>query len=460
MVVVAFVSFAATGQVLRTSYFMDGSPYGLRLNPAMAPDRGFVSVPVVGGTGASVCSDALSVDDVIDIFKNGGDDEYYITDQFNSKLAERNKATVNVGTDLISVGWWHDQGFISLNASVKSEGYVSVPKELFSFMRDMKGRNTNDYTDYYRDMSDEELNVTAYTEIGAGYTRRINDRLSIGGRVKFLLGQGNLNLKVDHAVAQSHLTGVDPNTNWSAAGLLDVIKARGTGSIDIQATLESSVKGLELNVNDKGYIETARFEGKNMGVAGIGAAIDAGVAYQVSNSLELSAALNDVGFINWSKGYTVVAHSNTGDLTFDSKAIGDLSRFKGLMGSGEAINLHLVRLTPEESKQSRRTRLTSTLVLGCRYHILQDRLSLGALFTDRISRFADGSELTLSVNWRPKRLLDLSLSYSPVLCGGRSVGLALKAGPLFVGTDYMYFGSKTKCCNALVGLTIPLGMRQ
>lgn len=450
------------GQILRTSYFMEGTQYRMQLNPALAPERGFVNIPIVGNINAATRSDALTVDDVVDIFRNGGNDEYYTTEEFNAKLNERNQATANMSTDLIHAGWWHGKGFMSFNVSVRSDGYVSVPKELFSFMRDMKGLNSNDYSDYRRDLSDEELNVNVYTEIGAGYTRRLNDHVSIGGRVKCLLGQGNLNLRVDHAVAESHLTGVDPDINWSEAGILEVIKARGTGSIDITATLESSAEGLEYTTNERGYIERARFEAKNMGVAGIGVAADVGIACRVGDVVELSAALTDLGFINWNKDCTQIAHSNTSDLTFDSKSPGDISRFSGIMGQGEAINLHLLRLVPDEQSGAspRRTKLASTLAMGLNYYVMKDRFSLGVLYTDRFSHVVDGSELTFSANWHPRSLLDLSLSYSPILCGGSSIGFAVKAGPLFVGTDYMYMGSKTKCCNALVGLSIPLGHRQ
>ena len=97
------------------------------------------------------------------------------------------------------------------------------------------------------------------------------------------------------------------------------------------------------------------------------------------------------------------------------------------------------------------------MALGCQYNIMKEKLSLGVLFTDRFSHLSEGAELTFSVNAHPRSMLDFSLSYSPMRCGGSSVGLAMKLGPLFLGTDYMYFGSKTKCCNALVGLSIPLG---
>ena len=135
---------AGQGQILRTSYFMEGSQYRMQLNPALAPDRGYVNLPVVGHANASVNSDVLGLDDVLDIIKNGGDDDYYTTQEFYDKLNDRNKVMANVGTELLAAGWWHGQGFMSFSVGVKANGYVDVPKSLFAFMRDMKGYNENE----------------------------------------------------------------------------------------------------------------------------------------------------------------------------------------------------------------------------------------------------------------------------------------------------------------------------
>ena len=459
LMVVVFIATAAQAQNLRTSYFMESAPYRLNLNPAMAPDRGFVLIPIVGNLNGSVHSDALGVDDVVDLLKNGDDDDYYITDDFFNKLKDRNKACVVSGTDLISVGWWRGESFLSLNIGVKADGYVCVPRELFSFMRDMKGLNSNDYSDYLREMGEAEMNLNAYTEIGFGYTRQINDRVSVGGRLKGLLGHGNLHVKVNHVTVKTNLEGVDPNLNWATVDPVELLCAEGTASIDADAFMESSVQGLDLFTNDDGYIDHAHFDTKNMGVAGLGAAVDVGVSCRLSDEFALSAAVTDLGFIRWSKSNTRVAHANTSDLTYNSEDPKNAEHFLGIVGSGDAINLHLLRLVPEDRPVSRTTTLTSTLVVGGEYMPMKDVLRLGALYTSHFAECGNENELTFSLNYHPKSLLDFSLSYSPIMCGGSSFGLAMKLGPLFVGSDYLFLGNRSKCCNALVGLSIPLSSR-
>lgn len=70
------------------------------------------------------------------------------------------------------------------------------------------------------------------------------------------------------------------------------------------------------------------------------------------------------------------------------------------------------------------------------------------------------SELTFSANIRPKNYFNVAVSYSMIQSAGKSLGLALKLGPLFVGTDYMFFGNNTRCCNAFLGVSIPLNKRK
>lgn len=460
MAVFAVMAMTGYAQLLRTTYFMESAHYRMQLNPAMTPSRGYVHLPAVSNIGASYMSDGIGIADVIDIVKNSDDADYFVSDAFMNRLKDNNHAVANAGTDIFAAGWWHGKSFMSFNIGVKVDGGIMAPKALFSFMRDMRGMSTIDYSNYERSIGNEELNVTAYTEIGFGYTRQVNDRLSVGGRIKGLLGLGNAKLKVNRAIVKTNLENLDPNYNWTYGDPTEVWNADGTASIDVDADLECSIEGLDLLTNGKDYIDDLKFKTSKMGVAGAGAALDFGVAYRVAGGLTLSAALTDLGFIRWSKGCTTVAHSNTQDLYFDSEEEGDLMRFADIVNNSQPLNGDLLRLhIDEQAAKARTTNLASNIVAGVEYAVNQDKLKVGALFTHRNASLKAQDELTFSVALHPSSLVDFAVSYSPVCCGGQSIGLALKAGPLFIGTDYIYTGKDTKCCNALFGLSIPLGKR-
>ena len=453
----------ATGsaQFLRTSYFMDGAQYRLQVNPALAPTHGYIHLPGVSRFDVMVRSNALGAADVYDLIKNADDADYFTTDKFYNRLNDFNKANFSTGTDLFAVGKWHGNGFISVNIGLRLDGNVGVSRELFNFMRDMKGVNTNDYADYVRNLEGEEFNLNAYTEIGVGYTRLIGEKVSVGGRVKALLGVGNVNFKINHATVKTNFQGVDPNINWSTAGYDELEDVVGTAQIDVDADLVASCQGLELKTNEDGYIDKVKYNTSKMGTSGFGAALDLGVAVDVTDQITLSAAVNDLGFIKWTKGSTQKAHANTADLNYDSNNPGDIERFLQVIGTGKALNLDMVRLVPDKTDiKSRHTTLAPTMALGAECRLVNDKLSLGALFTNRFNKPDNDSELTFSFGVHPTSMLDFAVSYSPVMCGGNAIGLAMKLGPLFVGTDYLYTGKNTKCCNFLVGLSIPLGKRE
>lgn len=447
-------------QFLRSSYFMEGSQYRLQLNPALAPNKGYVNIPVIGNVNAGFYSNSLGLSDFTDIIKNSDDADYFTSDKFMNKLKPFNEIGINAGTDIASAGWWRGKNFWSFNLGVKVNGGAKVPKELFHFLRDMTGSESNDYTNYIRDFSHEELNINAYTELAAGYARQINERLNVGGRAKLLLGVGNMNIKVHNATIETKLTGVPQDINWEDASVEELSKAKGTADIIVDAELDYSFKGINLITNENGYIDDVKFESKDLGVAGVGAAIDLGVSYRVINNLTLSAAILDLGFIKWSKGCTEKAFTNTDDLHFNSDKPEDIERFADIVGSNKALNFDLLKLTfDSEQKKSRTTSLATSLVLGANYDI-NSKISVGALFTEYMSKPKSQTELTLSLNLHPKNSIDFTFSYSPIMCSGSSFGLAARLGPLFIGTDYMFFGNGTKCCNALIGFSVPLGSKK
>ena len=461
-IVALLVLATATGnaQSVRSTYFMDGAQYRLQLNPALAPERGYINLPVIGHAEASVRSNTMGLNDVVDIIKNADDADYFTTDKFYGKLKDMNHASATAATDVIAAGFWHGKGFMSLNMTVKADGNLSVPREMFSFMRDMKGMNHNDYSNYLRDINGGDMNVNVYTELGFGYTRVINDHVSLGGRVKGLLGHGNVSLKMEKAVIKTNLEGLDPDLDWTTADPIMLAKATGSASVDVKATLESSAHGLNYKLSRDGYIDDVEFKAGKMGVCGLGAAMDLGIEYSPNDMFSLSAAVTDLGFIRWSKGNTVRAYSNTSDLNYDSNNPGDLMRFTDVVATGKALNLDMMRLyIDEQEAKARTTNITSTMALGAECRLMENRMHIGALFTNRFSKPENQSELTFSFNYHPRSLLDFTLSYSPILCGGQSIGLAMKLGPLFIGTDYLYMSKNTKCCNALVGISVPLGGR-
>lgn len=410
-------------QYLRSSYFMDGSSTRMQLNPALQPRRGYINLPVIGSFNAEVSTNALGVNDVIDILDSDGD--FYKSDKFMSRLKDVNELNVNLNTDIIAFGFHKGKGFWSFNVGVRTDIDASIPKTMFDYLRVIDSDNFS-WSGQSFDIRDEKLKLNAYAEVGLGYSRAITKRLTIGGKAKLLLGAANLNLEINQLKIRGNENGIDSEFQ-----------------IISDAYMEASAKGLELEEED-GYIHDLDYG--SFGIGGYGAGLDLGASYQLTKNINLSAAILDLGFISWNKASSQVAASNK------NQTIN-----KDNYESFDVLDFDLYGLQKGENK-ARTTRLSPTLVVAGEFGVLNNKIGLGVLSTTRFGQLKDYSELTFSANFRPNTLLNATVSYS-MLQGGETFGVAVKLGPLMVGTDYMFFGKNSKHVNAFVGLSIPLGKK-
>ena len=399
----------------------------MNLNPALVPSRGYINLPVIGAFGLEVNSSSLGAQDVIDVIENG-DGEFYANDVFLQKLDPENTLAMKINTDLLSFGWHKDKSFISFGVGAKVNIDAQIPKSMFQYLYDMENEMFTGNRKY--DITNEKLNLEAYTEVAFGYARQINDRLTIGGKAKMLLGIANINLNVNRLGIDAYI----PDNYQTVSNAYSDI------TTDVELGL--SGKGIELELDKNGYIEDVNFD--KYGIGGYGAAFDFGLSFDLTEHLTLSASVVDLGFISWSesasKVYTSNDHIRNDDIT--NTDIFDFERF----GLKEGVS------------EQRKTKLCPTMVLGGEYSFLNDKIGLGVLSTTRFGEIEKYSELTAMATFRPTTLLNLAVSYS-LLQGSDTFGLALKLGPLMVGTDYMFLSENTKQVNAYFGLSIPLARK-
>ena len=248
LVLLFLVSIPGYAQFLRTSYFMEGSHYRQQLNPALTPDRGYINIPAIGSLNASVNSSSLSFQDVMDIIENSEDGNYFMSNDFINRLDATNNLNVNLNTDIISAGWYKGKNFWSINIGVRNDIGASIPKSMFQFMRNMDGLNIDDWSrlaHINEQVGAQSLEINSYIETGVGYARDINDRLTVGGKVKVLLGVGNLKMNINNISVSSNLSGYE-NIDFNNPTYEQLQNLRGEANINVDATLESSSKLLEL----------------------------------------------------------------------------------------------------------------------------------------------------------------------------------------------------------------------
>lgn len=446
---------AAQAQYLRSSYFMEGTSARLQLNPGLQPTRGYFNVPIIGSFNMSASSNVLGTSDIIDLMDSGSD--LYSNDKLFDRLKADNRLNVNLNTDILSFGWYRGKGFWSVNVGLRADFGAALAKDMFSMMRTMNGFALEDVagTNQSYSLSNQTLNMKAYAEVGLGYSRRITEKLTVGGRVKVLLGLARAEMNIN----QFDLNLDVPNpqyTNYAdyeSRGELSPSDWYGKGySYAAEGNVITTLKGGGMTFDNNGMIDNFDLDAGDLGIAGSGFGIDLGASYKVWDNLTVSASILDLGFLKWKESETTVATVSGGDeVTINSE---NYDRYIG----GDFLSFERFDFeegSPEKVKT--KTRLYSTLLLAGEYGLLNNKLSVGAMYTARFAEPKTLNELTFLATFRPKNWLNAAISYSPIQASGKSIGLAVKLGPLFVGTDYMFFGGNSKSVNGFLGISFPLG---
>ena len=486
-------TLSANAQFLRTSYFMEGTHYRQQLNPALTPTKGYFNLSVIGAVNATVGSTSLGYQDIIDIIDDG--DDFYTKPDFMNRLKDNNKLNVNFSTEILSAGWYKGKNFWSFNIGLRTDIGANLTKNMFTFLNEMETVEENWRNSNY-DISGQQLNINAYTEIGLGLSRQINSRLTVGARVKALLGIGNMELKLNRVAMSANLPSDQQINQWSsesywnsmspsqAAQAAQELKDKFNNyhaNLTVGAELKSSFKGLELQEEEgKDYVTDFDFDSGKLGIAGYGFGIDLGASYKILDNLTVSASVLDLGFISWSKSSTKIASANPDPIDIKGSTYAnmvdpnnpntvmnavnqlqnDAQGYMDRVTNGDVLDYDMLQLEVSDAKESRKSRLASTLVLGAEYGFFNNKLAVGVLSTTRFVQPDALTELTFSANYRPKSWFNVALSYSAIQSAGKSFGLGLKLGPLFVGTDYMFLGKNSNSVNGFVGVSIPLGGRK
>ena len=486
-------TLSANAQFLRTSYFMEGTHYRQQLNPALTPTKGYFNLSVIGAVNATVGSTSLGYQDIIDIIDDG--DDFYTKPDFMNRLKDNNKLNVNFSTEILSAGWYKGKNFWSFNIGLRTDIGANLTKNMFTFLNEMETVEENWRNSNY-DISGQQLNINAYTEIGLGLSRQINSRLTVGARVKALLGIGNMELKLNRVAMSANLPSDQQINQWSsesywnsmtpsqAAQAAQELKDKFNNyhaNLTVGAELKSSFKGLELQEEEgKDYVTDFDFDSGKLGIAGYGFGIDLGAYYKILDNLTVSASVLDLGFISWSKSSTKIASANPDPIDIKGSTYAnmvdpnnpntvmnavnqlqnDAQGYMDRVTNGDVLDYDMLQLEVSDAKESRKSRLASTLVLGAEYGFFNNKLAVGVLSTTRFVQPDALTELTFSANYRPKSWFNVALSYSAIQSAGKSFGLGLKLGPLFVGTDYMFLGKNSNSVNGFVGVSIPLGGRK
>ena len=134
----ALAAPSARSQELETGYFLGGNPYAFRMNPAFQSERNIFSI-ALGGTGLEAWSNL----GISSLFYPGGNGYLYtfMNDrvspaEFQRKIGQNNRLDLDARVNLLTLGFWADRRFYTIDLNVRGLNAVSAPSDLFAFLKE------------------------------------------------------------------------------------------------------------------------------------------------------------------------------------------------------------------------------------------------------------------------------------------------------------------------------------
>ncbi|MBR1414263.1 MAG: hypothetical protein IJ570_00155 [Prevotella sp.] len=432
------VAGPAVAQDFNSSYFTQDFKYRHQLNAAFGNDQGYFAIPVLGNMNIRMQGN-FGLGDVL--FKNPTTGKYdytfmhpdvSVSDALAGFNKGDNKISGDIGLTILSAGFKAFGGYNIIELRERTSIGAILPYDLFEFAKDLRNKSY--------EFDHIGLNAISFAELALGHSHQVNDDLRIGAKLKVLMGVGRADLKIDGMTA--NLSG----DKW-------VINSG-------EAQAEVNMKGIEfVNTTDEyerggtyQHVDLGETDFDGVGLGGFGLGVDLGGEYQVIDGLKVSAALNDLGFINWSNSWLLKQKSGTfnfdgfHDIKIKKEAANGTTMDDQMDGYKDQIS-DFVNLDNKGDQGSTSTMLSATANLGVEYQLPGYKdLSFGLLGQHHFAGDYSWTEGRLSANWTPLSWLDGGVNVainSFCTSAGWILNIHPKGFNFFVGMDHI-LGKQSK----------------
>lgn len=413
-IVIALVALVATLSVsaqMRTAYFMEGSYFRTDMNAALAPTRGYIKIPAIGGLGVDLQNNYFSVNN---LFYKKNDGLYTFlssavsSEEFLGRLANKGKLSMNLNTSILGFGAHTKKLFWSVGLNLRSQTEMTLSKDMFAVMKNLSNG--------HYDLGSTHFSNREYVELGIGVAIPLKEFMTFGFRAKGLLGLADISMKMDKMY-------LDVNENAITAELMGGIRG------NCMALNGAYAPGNKFALESLFHTDMNKMLN---GIKSWGLGLDLGFEFRfLDDHLKVSVGANDIGFIKWYGGSTVNA---------DGTAHFSYGGFDLTTGEAKLDGGFDAEMTPSQGSYT--TRLTASLNAGVEYNILKNWIAFGVLSHTEFCQNFTRTELTASVNFRIMRWLSTSFSHT-FLNGNQPgvLGWALNIHPagfnLFLGADFI-----------------------
>ncbi len=375
-----------------TLYNFDAVPQTVFTNPAIIPRaRLTIGIPIITSIHISSCNSAFKPDDLLR--ERPQDDSLnFDIDNVIAKLTDDNFISTDLSTEIIFVGFKLKKGYLSFGVNHNLDLRFDYPADLIKYLWHGNGY----FLEKNADFSNTNLEINHYLSYHIGYSYPINDKLTIGSRIKFLNGMANISVE---RMSVSMFTTTNPQTSYTFRGNSD-IKINTSGFYDDEYYKDKDyIIGEENNFDLNNYI----FGKKNNGFA-----FDFGANYKINDKFNISASIVDLGFINWKSNVKNFTSKNS---TFNFDGI----YFDENNDSTDFFNAYLDTLSDifeiNKTYNKYKTNLHTRYYLNGNY-VFDSTNSIGLLLYGRSIHNKLEPAIGLNYNRRLGKAVDVKLSYS------------------------------------------------
>ncbi len=258
-------------QSFTEGFFLRGFNRAYQYNPAIVGENDFIGLPqwnfqLVNNVGAGAFLYPAG-----DILVTGLHSSIPAS-TFLGNLPENIRFRGDVNATVMSYGFLKGGAFHTIDVNVRAIYGASLPKELFRFLK--LGAK-----DGASELGGMGLGGNLFIELAYGYGRKVNDWLSLGGRVKLLLPMHG---------AQFDISRLDLTTNQEQLKM----SLRG----DLYLTNHTT----NIHTNDQGFWDLSTLSKKGTTgflPTGVGVALDLGLLATPAEGLTLSLSVQDIGAV-------------------------------------------------------------------------------------------------------------------------------------------------------------------
>ncbi len=443
-----------------TLHFMHLIPQTIHTNPALFHIcHTYIELPVISSVRYSYGNSGFGYHDA---FRHGtgsqGDSIMIDIDNLDRKMKNRNYIRNDYSVNILGAGFRIKDYFFHFNISNHGESRIGLPGDLVT----LKDGNWDSSEEVPRDINLDGLGVHAlnYIQIAAGVSKKIGEGYSIGFTAKYLMGSASL-------ITRRSALDIDTQADPIVLDVSSKYKIYSSFPVDISYDNLGIVQTVDFDNVLSDPVQDYIFN-KNRGLA-----LDAGILYDYSDDITLSASLIDLGFIHWKSN--INRFESEGSFTFQgfdlmqySTGTDETELFQSLLDSIQDSWQFVNNNDPFFSF------LTPKIYLGGLYRLNQ-KIAFGALFRTEIFDRRPHFALTLSANFTPFKFFSGTVSYSIMNNKLYQLGLGFSLGgpgaQLFFVSDHIpmrfvrevntgiLFPYNARTMNFRVGINLIFGCR-